>query len=377
MSNSSSDQAIAESIYFQLGSYAMLSSFVVLLYDFFLTLPAEIQLIWSRQLTGSSMILIMSRYSLLLAQVFQMIFNIKLPGQTLTDTSCGAAYLISQISYDTTEVAVNLLSILRVYALFGQKRSLLILLCPFIIATVVLDILLLLFSSPFTSQGTDDEPFTSCLVNAGLELEIGQLIYILVMVISPLLRLIFDSIIFILTLIKMAGYIMQSRKSGTHSIAEVVLRDGSLYFLHPSFQGYSITGQYFNITYSNTTAPPLSTLDFAANRFLGNIGAPKLDYNQWDIIDELEINGDRNIEWEILDNTVDPLTTLVPVPACFSVSLTWFLLQYPYLSILASVGHRAKRVAEKHMVCIVKIREAPRREVCGGVSKHVKGHPSF
>jgi hypothetical protein len=45
-------------------------------------------------------------------------------------------------------------------------------------------------------------------------------------VITPLLQLTFDSIIFILTLVRTVGHIMQSRKSGVHSIAEVVLRDG-------------------------------------------------------------------------------------------------------------------------------------------------------
>ncbi|KAF9072031.1 hypothetical protein BDP27DRAFT_1401030 [Rhodocollybia butyracea] len=245
------------------------------------------------------------------------------------------------VSLDITDAAVKLLPILRVYALFGQRRSLLILLCPFMIADVVIDTLLLFSSSAITSQGTDDEPFASCLVNAGLEWEI---------------------IIFILTLIKTAGHIMQSRKLGTHSIAEVVLHDGSLYFftifmiasldsasgIAAIFPGTmsdtwnnicGMSGQFFDVLIpilihhlffnlrafsdhtvqysgkapSNTTASPLSALDFAENRFLGNIGAP-LDYNQWDNVDELENTGDGSIsEWEILDNTVDPLTTLVPV----------------------------------------------------------------
>ncbi|KAF9065651.1 hypothetical protein BDP27DRAFT_1424633 [Rhodocollybia butyracea] len=154
---------------------------------------------------------------------------------------------------------------------------------------------------------------------------------------------------------------MHSRKSGIWSIAEVVLCNGTLYFFTISaissvatasgitsifpgpmsdawFNVMSITDQFFPILIpilihhlvlnlrafashtvqhsgkapSNTTAPPLSTLDFAENRFLGNIGAP-LDYNQWDNIDELKIREEENIEWKMPDKTVDPLTTLVPV----------------------------------------------------------------
>jgi hypothetical protein len=74
---------------------------------------------------------------------------------------------------------------------------------------------------------------------------------------------------------------------------------------------------------SNTSAPSLGALDFAQNRFLGNIGAP-LDYNQSDDMDELENEteqGNRDLEWEIPADTVDPLTTLVPVVSLYLLTI--------------------------------------------------------
>jgi hypothetical protein len=79
---------------------------------------------------------------------------------------------------------------------------------------------------------------------------------------------------------------------------------------------------------SNTTTPSLGALDFAENRFLGNIGAP-LDYNQWDDADEIENEveqGIGDIEWEIPATMVDPLTTLVPVVSLYLYLLSIYLL---------------------------------------------------
>ncbi|KAF9059597.1 hypothetical protein BDP27DRAFT_1238418, partial [Rhodocollybia butyracea] len=107
--------------------------------DFFLTFPTEVRSIWSSQLTGTSVVFILSRYSFLLSKVMQL-YVLPLPAR-MTDTSCrnihNAATAIITISGSTMEV----LSVLRVYALFGQRRSLLILLCPFIIARMIIFLL--------------------------------------------------------------------------------------------------------------------------------------------------------------------------------------------------------------------------------------------
>ncbi|KAF9064220.1 hypothetical protein BDP27DRAFT_1333844 [Rhodocollybia butyracea] len=222
----------------------------------------------------------------------------------------------------------------------------------------MVDNFVLFFSSTITiSQGTYAEPFTPCFAGGNLEIQIF-------IVIAPLLQLTFETIIFILTLVRTAHHVMQSRKSGFCSIAETVLHDGTLYFftifiaasIQAAFQLNTLfrsrvisapeeevspfivsllsvlpnlllnrfvlnlrafsdfhTAQHSSQGPSDTTL--LSTLDFSGNRWIGNMGAP-LDPNQWDEVDEPKNRiepeqGDGEIEWEVLDRVTYPLTTQV------------------------------------------------------------------
>ncbi|KAF9060713.1 hypothetical protein BDP27DRAFT_1370308 [Rhodocollybia butyracea] len=312
-------------------------------------------------------------YSLLISYVeLSIVAGPRAPGKRkMTDISCRNIYTTGLVFASICGIAMKLLSFLRVYALFGQKRSLLILLCPFIIIQIVNDVLKSFASSAFTSQGTPLELVSSCYSSSNslsLQLEYRMLAFskpidqpcILVHIIAPILGLIYDAIIFILTLVRTAHHIMDSRKSGIHSITEVILRDGTLFFftifiissidaalaiasifpaMSQSFsQAFVFVDSFLSVLSnllinhfvlnlrvfsdrtvqhapSNATAPPLSMLDFAENRFLGNIGAP-LDHTQWENVDELENEVEQehgDIEWRVSDNAVDPLTTLVPV----------------------------------------------------------------
>ncbi|KAF9056901.1 hypothetical protein BDP27DRAFT_1372988 [Rhodocollybia butyracea] len=227
MSDSSSDQAIAKEIIINLqfdrllDNYVALSALVIWFQDFLLTLPTEVRSIWSNQLTGCSVLFILSRYSFLL---FAVIRPVVIIAGYMSSTSCRDLEFTEHVISSVACAATKLLSILRVYALFGQKRSLFIVLCLFIIADIAVDFLSWFLITITTSQGTFDEPFSPCFGTGGnLEFEILNIV-------SPLLQLAFDSIIFILTLARTARHVMQSRKFGFRSIAEVVLRDGTLYF---------------------------------------------------------------------------------------------------------------------------------------------------
>ncbi|KAF9069484.1 hypothetical protein BDP27DRAFT_1420939 [Rhodocollybia butyracea] len=314
-----SSESIAEEIinlqFFSLFSnYVAVSAYVLWFYDFFLTLPAESRSIWSSRLTGTSILFILSRYSFLLfAAIGLAIF---LPGK-MTDTR--TLSFTGTIIYRTSDAATKLLSILRVYALFGQKRLLLFLLCPFIITDTVGAILKQFSLTVTTSQGTLVEPFTRCSITGSIWY-LCKLLYLCntsSLIVSPLLQLAFDSIIFILTLFKTARHIMQSRKSGMRSIAEVILHDGTLYFftifvittfqaafaLDSVFSGGAIsnTGEQITITFtsflgvlsnllinrfvlnlrafSNRTIPT-HMFGTTESRFIGNMGA-LLDFDQW------------------------------------------------------------------------------------------------
>ncbi|KAF9064219.1 hypothetical protein BDP27DRAFT_1426068 [Rhodocollybia butyracea] len=318
MSGSSSDQAIAEAIVtlqlFQLSNYATLAAFVLYFYDFFLTFPTEVQSIWSSsRLTGSSILFILIRYGFLIALALELVSSLPL-GKLA----------------DTRDLALTV----RVSSIIADAAGK----CG--------------LSSFFNESGL--------MVHA----------HILVNVIAPLLQGTFESIIFILTLVRTIRHVRNSRKYGFHSIAEAVLHDGILYFLtifiaasieaavelnllifpgavisiageqvsaiivpllsmYGSLPGLLLNRFVLNLrTFSNLHAvqysgqghsktTPLSARHFADNRWIGNIGAP-LDPNQWDEVDKQETSdgvdqGDGEIEGKFLHVVVDPLSTLVPV----------------------------------------------------------------
>ncbi|KAF9061642.1 hypothetical protein BDP27DRAFT_1369502 [Rhodocollybia butyracea] len=362
MADSSSDQAIAEGIINlqsleMLSNYMTLSAFVVWFYDFCLTLPTEVRSIWSRKLTGSSMplIFILNRYSFMLFEAMQLVSFLS---KNMTDTrfSCKNLGFTEYIVGSIAEIAHQLLSILRVYALFGQKRSLFVLLCLFIVADAIVGSLTWFsYASVTSSQGTLVEPFTACLAINGDRTIIWNSV-------RPILQLTFTSTIFALTLARTARPIMESRKLVEWSTAKLVInaymRIGTLCFftiliiagiqaaimLDSVFSGRVIstkgrnsrlpnllinrfvlnlrsysdrTVQHSGNSPSDTTAFPLGGLKFAENGFIGNMGTGTLDSVQWDnlygVSNEVEHTSDRHRNREILDRVVDPLTTLVPV----------------------------------------------------------------
>ncbi|KAF9078257.1 hypothetical protein BDP27DRAFT_1207250, partial [Rhodocollybia butyracea] len=209
-------------------------SAVLFFYDFFLTLPTEFRLIWSRRLTGSSILFILSRYN------FLLLIHLQIPSfesyQSYPSLSPSNAHL-QHVPF------------------------------PFLILPALASPLMLnqmLDTNTWSTASTVINSFLTSLEN-----------------------------------ILINRFVLNLRAFSNRTIQHSVKAP------------------------SNTTAPPLSVLDFAENRFLGNIGAP-LDYNQWDDVDELEDEveqGDENIELEIPDNTVNPLTTLVPVVSSGVISL--------------------------------------------------------
>ncbi|KAF9067117.1 hypothetical protein BDP27DRAFT_935538 [Rhodocollybia butyracea] len=95
----------------------------------------KFQFIWSSRLTGPSMLFILCRYSFLpLAVLHLVVFS-----QKMTSISCRDLNLALLVFSSITGATEKLLSVLRVYALFSKKRPLLlVLLCPLVIADVIL-----------------------------------------------------------------------------------------------------------------------------------------------------------------------------------------------------------------------------------------------
>ncbi|KAF9060724.1 hypothetical protein BDP27DRAFT_1452554 [Rhodocollybia butyracea] len=256
------------------------------------------------------MLFILCRYSFLPLAVLELVVF----SQKMTSISCRDLNLALLVFSSITGATEKLLSVLRVYALFSKKRPLLlVLLCPLVIADVVNAFLAWFSLRITTTKGTNIELFSPCAINEGLEYEMLTLV-------SPLLQLTFATVVFILTLVRTVRHIIESRKSGIHSIAELVLRDGTLYFFtifvidsilaafalnsmfaaKPEQAFTNIVSPFLAVlpnilinrfvlnlrVFSNrtiqhsvkvpsdTTAPPLGASDCSENRFIGNMAAP-------------------------------------------------------------------------------------------------------
>ncbi|KAF9064647.1 hypothetical protein BDP27DRAFT_1450655 [Rhodocollybia butyracea] len=319
------------------------------------------------------MTFLFSRYSFLSCVVMQLVTF--LPGN-MTDTRCRHLNFTAFVFACVAGAAAKLLFILRVYAVFGRKRSLLILLSPFIIVGIVGAALIYSNHQQRNTYGAILAMFWEWVKPSVSNVSMSTpFLPPVLYIVAPFFGLTFDSVIFILTLIPTAHHIMQLRTSGISSVAEVILRDGTLYFftlfitsgieaafaLHSvfssgirsvfsggiisnagepvalivtaflgvlpnllinrfvlnlrAFSNPTNSSQYSGKDSSYAIISARSVPNFAESRFIGNMGAP-LDHDQWDEVNdrENEVNhGDEVDGREIPNRTLDPLTTLVPV----------------------------------------------------------------
>ncbi|KAJ3885566.1 hypothetical protein GG344DRAFT_70425 [Lentinula edodes] len=249
-----------------LGNYAEAAVLTLCVADHIETWPREFSSIWKRKITGTSVLFLVNRYMLLLSVMIQAIFVF--PGNG-TDKQCQASNKIHSIFAILSIVAANDLHL--IYGVHYQK---------------------LVFPQL-------DLHFKTSQVKLGI----------------PMLALGYDIFIFILTAIKTVQHSLEMQRLNQSSITQVIIRDGTLYFLlmlvvaiilaifnvvslksgnFNNFEGF--VAPFFDIlpnllisrlmlnlrTYSepgNTTISQgqqtrVSSLNFASNQMLGNIGAP-------------------------------------------------------------------------------------------------------
>ncbi|KAH7870598.1 uncharacterized protein C8R40DRAFT_1211764 [Lentinula edodes] len=277
------------------------------------TWPREFSSIWKRKLTGTSVLFLVNRYMLLLSVIIQAIFEF--PGNG-TDEQCQALNIIYSIFTILSIVAANVLFALRVYAIYNRNRVIFGIASAFIISRLTLDIWNLALGVGGSTIGSPFQNLSRCGLSGNNVDQYTQLLIFLVDLAIPLLALGYDIFTFILTAIKTVQHSLEMQRLNQSSITQIIFRDGTLYFLilrlmlvvaiilaifsvvnvNQSFIGDYILSNSFprlpNIlisrlmlnlrTYSepgNTTISQgqqtrVSSLNFASNQMLGNIGAP-------------------------------------------------------------------------------------------------------
>ncbi|KAJ3731722.1 hypothetical protein DFJ43DRAFT_1139063 [Lentinula guzmanii] len=270
--------------------------------DFIATLPTEINEIWRRKLTGAAVLFLINRYSLLFSVIVQI--SLSLPGNE-TNEQCKVTFNIVGALQVLATATTNVLFALRVYAIYNKNRIILGTCCILIISRLVIDILQQTISQGISSAGTQFQSFSACLLasNSNLGIQCGlDSLYVkflfnsaIVNFIIPFLALGYDIYIFGLTMRKTIDLGFKMKRQGQSSVAHVIIQDGILYFLvvlvsavieailtgitlkdqieNPSHAKFAYLAHTWNWGYSYSGAN-LSSLHFASNQMLGNIGAP-------------------------------------------------------------------------------------------------------
>ncbi|EIM81570.1 uncharacterized protein STEHIDRAFT_114986 [Stereum hirsutum FP-91666 SS1] len=244
------------------GSYIIVSAT-----DFVQTFPAEVRAIWSRSLKGPSTLFILNRYSFLGYLILRLIVG---EAKTPTASGCLLHDKLLNAFGTVSVVSAGLLLSLRVYALYGQSKTVLGSAIALILSRMFIDVDVAVKPEHSTPGGLD--ALCPCeFIPSNIKL------YTRFEAIIPLLGLAFDTFIFVLTQKKTQDHAAEMRRLGHSSVTQLIWRDGVLYFLIPniltnrmviSLRVYDSDGPP-----ADTTTPDSSSgVDFTWNPWLGNIG---------------------------------------------------------------------------------------------------------
>ncbi|KAJ3898022.1 hypothetical protein F5879DRAFT_1026733 [Lentinula edodes] len=216
--------------------YLHLIAFTFLCYDHVLTFETEVTLIWKRPNTLSSYLFFLNRY-------FSLIGNIVIILSIFFSTSCAVWNIVQELFHALVGLMIATFLTLRIYALYGCDRRLLILLSSLILIGIALAIVtdLLASSTPIPTS----TPLDGC--HDILALKDAALVAV-----GWEALLLYDLLLFGMTLAKayQARYQLGPRHIRGMSLISVIIRDGTIYFAIMSLVNFVnvftfyVTGNY-------------------------------------------------------------------------------------------------------------------------------------
>jgi len=200
-----------------LNSYLHLFAISILYYDWTLTFDLEISSIWRRPFKAPAICFILNRYISVIGNVFITVFNMK--RQSLQ--SCKSYDLSHQIFLIANQTFVCVLLILRTWALYGRNSRILLL---------MIGVALILLGAAGWSQVGQQSNYATDIPGCNVAYSKKGAIHIAVAWEG---LLIFDSLIFILTVLKTYNgrrrhHLITLRRI---NIVSLVLRDGAIYYV--------------------------------------------------------------------------------------------------------------------------------------------------
>ncbi|EIM79469.1 uncharacterized protein STEHIDRAFT_173101 [Stereum hirsutum FP-91666 SS1] len=193
--------------------------------EYIQTLPMEIEAVWNRKMSGTSFLFLINRYSFLVFFIAQTYSN--LPGSA-TDQECSRVFLVAQICSALSDCTTSLLMLLRVYALYARSKVILVAAIALIGSRIALDLYSIPLVDAISSQSTLFSALSRC---AGDVSAVNLIIQTRFSIAIPMLLVVFDIFILILTMVKTLDAARGLRRQGQKGIILVVLRDGIFYFI--------------------------------------------------------------------------------------------------------------------------------------------------
>ncbi|KAF9458942.1 hypothetical protein BDZ94DRAFT_1312843 [Collybia nuda] len=200
-------------VHLQAGKYFQIAAFVVLIFDHLLTFSEEVERIWKRKITGAAILFLINRYITPLQFIITIdAFND--PIWTPTFSRCRQFVAFEGASTVALIAVCELIMILRVYALYGRRRPILVLLMVLWTLQIILSSISMKLGFPVPLPAG----LVGCIFTARSKLFPAVWV-------TPLIT---DSTIFFLTMWRTRDYIKRSNNTPT---MRVFIRDGLLYFL--------------------------------------------------------------------------------------------------------------------------------------------------
>ncbi|KAJ3743002.1 hypothetical protein DFH05DRAFT_1498917 [Lentinula detonsa] len=292
--------------------------------DFIETLPTEIKAIWQKKLTGASVLFLINRYIFLLALIFEIFISV--PGNQKNE-ECDVTSNISNALQISAVASTNVLFALRVYAIYNKNRIILGTCFVLIISRLVIDILQQITYQGTSSAGTQFQSFSACVSDIP-----DTNVYFQFQFVVPFIALVYDIYIFGLTMRKTIDLGFEMKRQGQSSVAHVIVQDVVLVsaVIEAILNGVSlhavliseISSPFFSFlpnmlisrlmlnlrtfptpgtgdTLTTSQRAHFSSLHFASNQMLGNIGAP-LDGGSFNEEEEEEELNEVEIEMETI-----------------------------------------------------------------------------
>lgn len=193
--------------------YLAVVSFTILYFDYFLTLPHEIERYWGHRLTWPSFFFFLNRYCSLFGHVLVALQEF----YRTSETVCSKLQLFHQFFAVASQLIVGALLILRTYALYGRARWVMNLLCGIAFTAFVFSMWAI-----FGHKSEDVYTDTGGYCDSSLTANQGKWLLV------PWAGMLgFDAVVFGLTVRKS----LQAKKiMPRYSLFDVLLRDGAIYF---------------------------------------------------------------------------------------------------------------------------------------------------